>query len=209
MLGSATLAVALCPPVLAGPLHPCGSHFSPLWAAPEQARPAAAVGLEGLKGLLFSCAAYLEQLCVLTEERLVAVAVTFLAKTLFTDKADQTWVCVGSPYLSALYPGPAPGCGDAACAVQVRASCVLPHELSAPWGLGCRGGRQWSAWGCQFLSWHLSLSLLFTQGLVHFAARFTSSLVLRALQASAQLISKGLLRHSPPYGLYCGHFYTS
>lgn len=114
------------------PLHPCGSHFSPLWAAPEQARPAAAVGLEGLKGLLFSCAACLEQLCVLTEERLEAVAVTFLVKTLFTDKANQTWVCVGSPYLSALHPG----CGDAACAAQVRASCVLPYELNAPCGLG-------------------------------------------------------------------------
>ncbi|XP_021261797.1 atherin-like isoform X2 [Numida meleagris] len=44
------------------------------------------------------------------------------------DKADQTWVCVGSPYLSKLCPGPAPGCGDAACAVQ-PAGCQLSQEL--------------------------------------------------------------------------------
>ncbi|XP_052529242.1 actin-binding protein WASF1-like isoform X1 [Tympanuchus pallidicinctus] len=68
--------------------------------------------------------ACLEQLCVLTEERLEAVAVTFLVKTLFTDKADQTWVCVGSPYLSALHPG----CGEAACAAQ-PAGCQLSQEL--------------------------------------------------------------------------------
>ncbi|XP_042681300.1 translation initiation factor IF-2-like [Centrocercus urophasianus] len=40
------------------------------------------------------------------------------------DKADQTWVCVGSPYLSALHPG----CGEAACAAQ-PAGCQLSQEL--------------------------------------------------------------------------------
>ncbi|XP_031450030.1 uncharacterized protein LOC116229603 isoform X2 [Phasianus colchicus] len=34
------------------------------------------------------------------------------------DKADQMRVCVGSPYVSALHPCPAPGCGNAACAAQ-------------------------------------------------------------------------------------------
>ncbi|XP_042732703.1 nascent polypeptide-associated complex subunit alpha, muscle-specific form-like [Lagopus leucura] len=40
------------------------------------------------------------------------------------DKADQTWVCVESPYLSALHPG----CGEAACAAQ-PAGCQLSQEL--------------------------------------------------------------------------------
>lgn len=45
--------------------------------------------------------------------------------------------------------------------------------------------------GCQFLGWHLSyfsLSLGFTQDLLHLLHGFTTSLVLRGLQASVQLI---------------------
>ncbi|XP_025005914.1 basic proline-rich protein isoform X1 [Gallus gallus] len=44
------------------------------------------------------------------------------------DKADQTWVCVGSPYLRELHPGAVSGCGDAACAAQ-PAGCQLSQEL--------------------------------------------------------------------------------
>lgn len=44
------------------------------------------------------------------------------------DKADQTWVCVGSPYLRELHPGPVSACGDAACAAQ-PAGCQLSQEL--------------------------------------------------------------------------------
>ncbi|XP_072192499.1 uncharacterized protein [Excalfactoria chinensis] len=44
------------------------------------------------------------------------------------DKADQTWVCVGSPYLCELHPGPVSVCGAAACAAQ-PAGCQLSQEL--------------------------------------------------------------------------------
>lgn len=102
-----------------------------LLAAPVQARPAAAMGLEGLEDLWLpwtSCVPGLEQLCGLVEEGLGMVVAFLVTTLLFTGKADQTWVCVGSSFSSELAPGPTPGCGDAVPAEQVRASCVL-----APW----------------------------------------------------------------------------
>ena len=96
-----------------------------LLVARVQARPAAAIGLDGLPWT--GSAPGLEQLCGLVEEGL-GMAVTFLvAMLLFIDQA-----------------GLAPGCGGAVPAEQVRASCVLaPRSTLQPvaWASCARGGR--------------------------------------------------------------------
>ncbi|KAM6252081.1 uncharacterized protein M6G45_008553 isoform 3-T3 [Spheniscus humboldti] len=62
-----------------------------------------------------------------SKEWLVAAG-TVLGAALFTGKADQTWVCVGSSFSSELAPGRTPGCGDAVPAER-SAGDQLSQEL--------------------------------------------------------------------------------